>query len=110
MGATVIPRGNSAPILESAEHDFYLTPLFVKLLVIGHRCIPAAPARNTRRDSFTGVGGAKPVGIIPSIRKEFPGLWQRSKQNSGVFVIPHLIAGQMERYRLIDGIANGMKF
>ena len=110
MGAAVIPRGNSAPILESAEHDFYFVPLFVKLLVIGHLGFPAAPARNARRDSFTGQGGAKPVGIIPSIRKEFPGLWQRSKQNSGAFVIAHLTAGQMERYRLTGGIANGMKF
>lgn len=70
MGAAVIPRSNSAPILEPAEHDFYFVPLFVKLLVMSHRGFLTAPARNTRRDSFTGQGGAKSVGIIPSIRKE----------------------------------------
>lgn len=110
MGAAVITHGNSAPILESAEHDFYFVPLFVKLLVIGHWGFPPAPAWNTRRDSFTGQGSAKPVGIISSIRKEFPGLWQRSKQNSGAFVIAYLTAGQMERYRLTGCIAKGMKF
>ena len=29
--ATVIPRGNSSPILEPAKHDFYFAPLFIKL-------------------------------------------------------------------------------
>lgn len=110
MGTAVITRGYSTPILEPAEHDFYFVPLLIKLLVIGHRSFTTAPARNTRRDSFTGQGIAKPVGIIASIRKKFPGLWQRSKQDSGPFVIAHLTAAQMEGYRLARGITNGMEF
>ena len=54
MGTAVIMRVNSAPILESAKHDFYFVPLFIKLFVIGHRSFPTISARNTRRDSFTG--------------------------------------------------------
>ena len=54
MGTEVIIRVNSAPILESAKHDFYFVPLFIKLFVIGHRSFPTISARNTRRDSFTG--------------------------------------------------------
>ena len=110
MDTAVTTRGNSAPIREPAEHDFYFVPLFAKLLVIGHRSFPTVPARNTRRDSFTGQGVAKPVGIIASIRQKFPGLWQRSKQDSGPLVIAHLTAAQMERCRLTGGIANGMEF
>lgn len=110
MGTAVIPRGNSAPILESAEHDFYFVPLFVKLLVIGHRSLPTVPARNARRDSLTGQGVAKPAGIISFIRQKLPGWWQRSKQDSGPLVIAYLTAAQMERYRLTRGITNGMEF
>lgn len=32
------------------------------------------------------------------------------KQDRGPLVITHLTAGQMERYRLTGGIANGMEF
>ena len=74
VGTTVITHGYSAPILESAEHDFYLVPLLINLLVIGHRSFPAVSAGNTRRDSFTGQGMTKPVGIIASIRQKLPGL------------------------------------
>ena len=110
MGTTVIPRGNSTPILEPAKHDFYFVPLFIKLFVIGHRSFPTVSARNTRRDPFTGQGITKPVGIIASIRKKFPGLWQRSEQGGGSLVIAHLPAGQMERCWLTGGIANSMEF
>ena len=44
VSTTVITHGYSAPILESAEHDFYLVPLLINLLVIDHRsfrlCLP----------------------------------------------------------------------
>ncbi len=43
------------------------------------------------------------------VRQKFPGLWQRIKQDRSAFVIAHLTAGQMERYRLAGGIANGME-
>ena len=59
MCTTVITHGYSAPILESAEHDFYLVPLLINLLVIDHRSFSAVSARNTRRDSFTGQGMTK---------------------------------------------------
>lgn len=32
------------------------------------------------------------------------------KQDRGALVITHLTVGQMERYRLTGGIANGMEF
>ena len=110
MGTTVITHGYSTPILESTKHDFYFVPLLIKLLVIGHRSLTATPARNTRRDSPAGQGIAEPVGIIASIRKEFPSLWQRSKQDSGPLVIAHLTAAQMQRHRLAGGVANGVEF
>lgn len=109
MGAAVITRGNSAPILESAEHDFYFVPLFVKLLVIGHRSFLTAPAWNTRRDSFTGIGRREtsrhhtlyPQGVL------WPVAEKQAKQRR--LCNRHLIAGQMERYRLTGGIANGVE-
>ena len=121
MGTTVITHGYSAPILESAEHDFYLVPLLINLLVIGHRSFPAVSAGNTRRDSFTGQGMTKPVGIIASIRQKLPGLRQSIKQklpglrqsikqDSSAFVVAHLTAGQMEGQRLTEGIADSVEF
>lgn len=110
MCTTVITHGYSAPILESAEHDFYLVPLLINLLVIDHRSFSAVSARNTRRDSFTGQGMTKPVGIIASIRQKLPGLRQSIKQDSSAFVVAHLTAGQMEGQRLTEGIADSVEF
>ena len=53
MGTTVITHGYSAPILESAEHDFYLVPLLINLLVLYIRSFTAVTAGYARRDSFT---------------------------------------------------------
>ena len=39
-----------------------------------------------------------------------PWFGAKSRAGSGTFVITHLAAGQMERYRLAGGIANGMEF
>ena len=109
MGTTVITHGYSAPILEPAEHDFYLVPLLINLLVIDHRSFPAVSARNTRRDSFTGQSMTKPGGIIASIRQKLPGLWQSIKQDSSAFVVAHLAAGQIEGQRLTEGIADSVE-
>ena len=108
VGTAVIMRVNSAPILESAKHDFYFVPLFIKLFVIGHRSFPTISARNTRRDSFTGKAFAtsRHHSLYPP-RVPWP---MAEKQDRGALVITHLTAGQMERYRLTGGIANGMEF
>ncbi len=110
MGTLIIACGNSTPVFESAKHDFYLMSLLIKLFIIGNRLFATLSARNARGDSFVEQGIAKPVGIIAPIRQDFPGLGQRVEQDGGTLVIAHLTAGQMERYRLAGGIANGMKF
>lgn len=67
MGTTVITCAYFSPILESAKHDFYLVPLFIKLLIMRDRLFPVASARNTWRYPFVEQCIAKPVRIISSI-------------------------------------------
>lgn len=110
MGTPIIPCSNSAPVFQSAEHDFYLMSLLIKLFIIRDWFFPATPARNARSYSFVEQGLAEPVGIIATIRQQFSGLGQRVEQDGGAFIIAHLTGGQMERYRLAGGIANGVKF
>ena len=73
---------------------FYLVPLLINLLVIGHRSFPAVSAGNTRRDSFTGQGMTKPVGIIASIRQKLPGPAAEYQAGQQRFVVAHLTAGR----------------
>ena len=47
MGTAIIPHGNSAPILDPAEHDLDFVPLFVEGFAI------AAPCRSVLAVGYT---------------------------------------------------------
>ena len=64
VGTTVITCGNSLPIFESAKHDFYFVPLFVKLFAIRRRLFSTASTRNTRRAPLVEQRMAKSADII----------------------------------------------
>jgi hypothetical protein len=76
MGASVVARSDTSPILELGEHVLDFMALLVERLVIIDGLLAVFPARNTRNDITDGQRIAEPVAVIASVSDERRGIWQ----------------------------------
>ena len=110
MSATVIAHGNSSPIFESAEHDFYFMPLFIEHFVIFSRMRSVSFGRDAGGYAFIKQRATKPIRVVTLIRKKFFGIRQGMKQLRSSFVITHLTCCEKQSNRFSRAVANGVQF
>lgn len=109
MGASVIAHGNSALVLESAEHDFDFVALFIEFFVIGHRFFSVSPGGDAGNNPFFKQLFPEPGGIVSPVRQKFIGLRHGIEQYRRALVITGLALGKMKSHRLAGGITDSVE-
>ena len=74
MRAAVITHGYSQPVLDPAKHDLDLVPLFIQILIVRAGSLPAPSGRDAGPNASGTQGITEPVGVITTVRQQFPGL------------------------------------
>ena len=109
MSTSVIAHSNSAPVLESAEHDFDFVALFIEFFVIWDRFVSVPLGGNAGSNPLFKQLIPKPSGIVAPVRQECIGIRHGIEQYCRSLVITDLPLGKMKSHRLTGGIADGME-
>ncbi len=106
----VIAHCNPSPVFNSAKHVFDFVTLFIEVFIIRDRPLSRFPGRYAGRNTFFRQSRSEPVGIIPSISEQFPGVGQSVQKLCCPFAVTHLARRQEKENRPAFTIANGVKF
>jgi len=93
MGAAVVAHGDTAPVLEAAEHVLNLVPPAISRLVARDRHFPALRGRNAWLDASFDQIVPEAIAVVTAIADQEAYGGQAWQQRGSALVVTHLTFG-----------------
>jgi hypothetical protein len=109
VGASVVPGGDAAPVLELGEHVLDPVALLVERLVIGQRDFPAFGGGDAGLAAPFGESVPEPIAVVAAIGKERLGWRQGIEDQPRAFVIAQLAFGEQQNEGRAFAVADSVE-
>lgn len=106
MGAAVGAGGDSAPVLEAAEHARDEVAALIEVFVVINGLYPVGSAWDAGLDVEIAQGFAEPVAVIPLVGDQDIGLRQGREDGCAAAIVADLTLGQKQDQRLAIIVAD----
>lgn len=109
MGASVVSGSDAPPILDPAEHVLDTISLPIKDFVVVGGVTSLLAWWNTGRNTFVFQFFAEPVGVVTTIRQQFPGFGQAIEQVPGTLIVAGLALGEEKQQGPSQAVGDGVQ-